>query len=78
LTAKRPLYIIKAKFLSSIIDIFPRPFLVVFSCPKCGNALDKKYFDGDYWLASREPVWTCGACNNFYRAKELKKNLCCV
>jgi hypothetical protein len=64
--------------LSSIFDISPRPFLVVFICPKCGNALDKKYFDADYWLASRDPVWTCRECNNFYRAKELKKNLCYV
>jgi hypothetical protein len=71
-------YITKAKFLSSIVDTFLCLLPIMFSCPKCGNALDKKYFDDGYWLASREPSWSCGTCNNFFRAKELKKNLCCV
>jgi hypothetical protein len=49
-----------------------------FACPKCGSDLQMKYFDGGYWLASRDPVWTCGPCNTFYRAKEIKKSLCCA
>lgn len=48
----------------------------MFACPKCGNELNKKYFDGGYWMASRDPVWTCGQCNIFYRTKELKKVMC--
>jgi len=47
-----------------------------FAYPKCGGELNEKYFDGGYWLAGREPVWTCGPCNVFYRTKELNKVLC--
>ena len=50
----------------------------MFACPKCGNELDEKYFDGGYWMASRDPVWTCSPCNMFYRTKELKKVTCRV
>ncbi|WP_337862485.1 hypothetical protein [Nitrososphaera sp.] len=50
----------------------------MFSCPRCGNALAKKYFDCEYWTASRDPVWTCGTCNLFYSPKEIKKSLLCA
>lgn len=57
--------------------IYPRAaFFFMLACPRCGNELDKKYFDGGYWMASRDPVWTCGPCNTFYRTKELKKVMC--
>ncbi|AIF82640.1 hypothetical protein NTE_00559 [Candidatus Nitrososphaera evergladensis SR1] len=48
------------------------------TCPKCCTVLNMKYFDGGYWVASKDPVWTCSSCNTFYRAKELKKSLCSV
>ena len=49
-----------------------------FNCPRCGGMLDMKYFDGGYWVASKEPVWTCSPCNIFYRTKELKKSVFCA
>lgn len=51
-------------------------FFSMFACPRCGNELEKKYFDGGYWMASRDPVWICSPCNTFYRTKELKKVMC--
>lgn len=49
-----------------------------FACPKCGSTLQMKYFDGGYWVASKDPVWTCSPCNTFYLTKELKKRMLCA
>ncbi|MEP0825180.1 MAG: hypothetical protein HRF40_06820 [Nitrososphaera sp.] len=47
----------------------------LFACPQCGNMMAKKHFDSQYWIADKNPVWTCSSCNIYYRLKELKKRL---